>query len=869
MRILVVNPDTECGRQAEPELIGALQDHHVAMAHDHGELSGIMSREHFDVVLVNLPNGPQEGWISEVRRHAPNIPILAFLSEDQASTMPTGVTGYLPLAPGWKNELMKWLDQPGIRLAESLTREHQRLQKSTRLWATLSQVGRILSSTLEPDRVLELILEQAVEVLQAVGGSLILVDKGSNELVFELAVGPTATDLIGHRMPWGVGLVGEAAATGQPLLVNNTADDPRWFSGIDEATDFTTQSILCAPMITRQEVIGVLEIVNKLDGSLFDEDEAQLLLALASQAAIAITNARLYVATRRQAEEVAALLETSQAISSTPDLEQRLDTISHKAVELVDADGFIIFNLDQDNQSLVPIMAIGDSAEEVMRVTLPVGEGISGRVAATGEGRVVNQAHLSPDAFLIPDTPPEPECILSVPLTVKGGVIGVMTLSRLGERAFSVHDLDLISSLGNQAAVAIENARLYDDTRQRNRELTALYSVALAAGKTLEMKRLLDETLDQVLKVLEYEGGAIFLVDRDNAELELTHYQGVPGWLLQLIEDELGDTGAVGQAAAEGQIVERALSVPKERPRVRLTCVPLLAHRRVLGVLVVPFIGVESVDVQEIRLLETLGRQIGVAVENAVLYAELQERAETLQRAYDELAKIDQLKDELVQNISHELRTPITFIKGYVSLMLEGDMGDLTARQRSSLDIVSNKTEQLIHLVNGILTLQTLTAEMLDVESISPILLVSRAVAGAIPAAQGAGIAVVSDFPSEMPDIEVDPAQITQVLDNLLNNAIKFSPSGGTITVRLSTEDDMVRVEVSDTGIGIPADKIDRVFDRFFQVDGSSTRRFGGAGLGLSICKQIIDAHGGELGVESEVGKGSTFAFTVPQAQSR
>jgi signal transduction histidine kinase len=869
MRILVVNPDTECGRQAEPELIGALQDHHVAMVHDHGELSGIMSREHFDVVLVNLPNGPQEGWISEVRRHAPNIPILAFLSEDQASTMPTGVTGYLPLAPGWKNELMKWLDQPGIRLAESLTREHQRLQKSTRLWATLSQVGRILSSTLEPDRVLELILEQAVEVLQAVGGSLILVDKGSNELVFELAVGPTATDLIGHRMPWGVGLVGEAAATGQPLLVNNTADDPRWFSGIDEATDFTTQSILCAPMITRQEVIGVLEIVNKLDGSLFDEDEAQLLLALASQAAIAITNARLYVATRRQAEEVAALLETSQAISSTPDLEQRLDTISHKAVELVDADGFIIFNLDQDNQSLVPIMAIGDSAEEVMRVTLPVGEGISGRVAATGEGRVVNQAHLSPDAFLIPDTPPEPECILSVPLTVKGGVIGVMTLSRLGERAFSVHDLDLISSLGNQAAVAIENARLYDDTRQRNRELTALYSVALAAGKTLEMKRLLDETLDQVLKVLEYEGGAIFLVDRDNAELELTHYQGVPGWLLQLIEDELGDTGAVGQAAAEGQIVERALSVPKERPRVRLTCVPLLAHRRVLGVLVVPFIGVESVDVQEIRLLETLGRQIGVAVENAVLYAELQERAETLQRAYDELAKIDQLKDELVQNISHELRTPITFIKGYVSLMLEGDMGDLTARQRSSLDIVSNKTEQLIHLVNGILTLQTLTAEMLDVESISPILLVSRAVAGAIPAAQGAGIAVVSDFPSEMPDIEVDPAQITQVLDNLLNNAIKFSPSGGTITVRLSTEDDMVRVEVSDTGIGIPADKIDRVFDRFFQVDGSSTRRFGGAGLGLSICKQIIDAHGGELGVESEVGKGSTFAFTVPQAQSR
>ncbi len=869
MRILVVNPDPDGGLQLETQLVGILRDHGVDLVHDLEELSSSMSSGHLDAVLLNLPDGQRESWIAEVRRHAPQIPILAFLSPDEESTIPAGVTTYLPLAPGWNDELIRWLDQPGIRLAESLTREHRRLQKTTRLWATLSQVGRILSSTLEPDRVLQLILEQAVEVLQAVGGSLILVDQGSKELVFELALGPTADDLVGRRMEWGTGLVGEAAATGQPLLVNNTADDPRWFSGIDEATDFTTQSILCAPMITRQEVIGVLEIVNKLDGSLFDEDEAELLLALASQAAIAITNARLYVSARRQAEEVAALLETSQAISSTPDLDQRLETISQKAVELVDADGFVIFSLDQDNQSLVPVMAIGDSAEEVMRVVLPVGEGISGRVAATGEGRVVNQAHQSPDAFLIPDTLREPECILSVPLTVKGAVIGVMTLSRLGERAFSVHDLDLISSLGNQAAVAIENARLYDDTRQRNRELTALYSVALAAGKTLEMKPLLDETLDQVLKVLEYEGGAIFLADRADGKLGLIHHQGVPRWLLQLIEDQLGDKGAVGQAAAHGQIFERLLPVPEAGPRTRLTCVPLLAHRRVLGVLAVPFVGGDPVEVQEMRLLETLGRQIGVAVENAVLYAELQERAETLQRAYDELAKIDQLKDELVQNISHELRTPITFIKGYVSLMLEGDMGDLTARQRNSLDIVSNKTEQLIHLVNGILTLQTLTTEMLNVQSISPIILVSRAVAGAIPAAQQAGLDIVSDFPSTMPDAEVDPAQITQVLDNLLNNAIKFSPHGGTITVRLGTEKEMVRVEVSDTGIGIPADKIDRVFDRFFQVDGSSTRRFGGAGLGLSICKQIIDAHGGELSVESEVGKGSTFAFTIPRTQSR
>ncbi len=593
---------------------------------------------------------------------------------------------------------------------ENLAREFETLHESSPLWATMSRVGRILSSTLEPDRVLELILEQAVKVLDAEGGSLLLVDQETKELVFEMVLGPTSAELVGTRLPWGVGLVGETAATAQPLLVNNTANDPRWFSGYDDTTNFTTQSILCAPMITRQQVIGVLEMVNKRDGSLFDKEEADLLLALASQAAVALRNAQLYTATRRQAEEVATLLETTKEITSNRDLDQRLSIISHSGKELIDADACIILLLDQERQVLNPISAVGYTDEDVMGITLQVGEGISGQVAASGVGRVVNQAHIDPDAYLIPDTSRDAECILSVPLRVKGSTIGVMTLSRLGEQGFSKHDLDLISSLGSQAAIAIENA---------------------------------------------------------------------------------------------------------------------------------------------------------------ILYAELQERAKTLQTAYNELAKIDQLKDELVQNISHELRTPLAFIKGYIDLLLEGELGKVTEQQQRSLEIVSNKTAQLTHLVNGILTLQTPTVDLMKAESISPTLLVSRAVAAAIPATQEAGIDLVSDFPPDIPDVEVDVAQITQVLDNLLNNAIKFSPNGGTIRVRLVEEETMVMVQVSDTGIGIPPEAIDRIFERFYQVDGSTTRRFGGAGLGLAICRQIINAHGGIIDVKSRFGEGSTFSFTIPKTQSK
>ena len=870
MHILVINPHPESQPQIHKQLIGSLEGHHIIQVESLAQFHNQVSHHRCDLILLNLTNGRKDNdWLDQVKHRTPKTPVLALVKAGDTEALEGDGAAFLPLGPGWNTELARWVRYAIPNLEENLGRECQSLQKSSPLWATLSQVGRILSSTLEPDRVLELILEQAVKVLDADGGSLLLVDQQTKELVFEMVLGPTSADLIGTRLPWGVGLVGETAATAQPILVNNTASDPRWFSGYDEATDFITQSILCAPMIARQQVIGVLEIVNKRDGSLFDNDEADLLLALASQAAVALRNAQLYAATRRQADELAALLDTTHEISSNLDLDQRLSTIGHRAKELIDADACIILLLDQEKQFLKPISAVGYSDENVMGVTLQIGEGISGQVAATGEGRVANQAHIDPDAYLIPDTSRDAECLLSVPLRVKGTTIGVMTLSRMGQQGFSAYELNLISSLGSQAAVAIENARLYDDTRQRHRELTALYSIAVAASKTLEMSPLLGETLNQLLKALKYDGGAIFLTIRQQEGPRLMHYQGIPEPTLQLIKGQLGESGILFQAAAGGQILDRSISLADQASETRLICVPLLSHQRSLGVLVLQSSERKPVEAQEIQLLETLGRQVGVAVENAVLYAELQERAENLQIAYDELAKIDQLKDELVQNISHELRTPMTFIKGYVDLLLERDLGELTDRQSKSLEIVSNKTEQLTHLVNGILTLQTPTADPLDAESISPTLLVSRAVAGAIPAVREAGIDLVSDFAHELPDVEVDPAQITQVLDNLLNNAIKFSPSGGIITVKLTDEKNMVRVWVSDTGIGIPAEKIDRIFDRFFQVDGSSTRRFGGAGLGLAICKQIVNAHGGAIEVESEPGEGSTFMFTIPKTQSK
>jgi signal transduction histidine kinase len=234
------------------------------------------------------------------------------------------------------------------------------------------------------------------------------------------------------------------------------------------------------------------------------------------------------------------------------------------------------------------------------------------------------------------------------------------------------------------------------------------------------------------------------------------------------------------------------------------------------------------------------------------------------QQAVDELAEADRLKDDLVSNVSHELRSPLTYVVGYVDLLLSGDLGDLTPEQRDSLQIVASKTRMLTRLVSDILSYETNEATELMLAEAQLTELGSCAAQDAQLTATKSGIRVLTEFDPEVRPVMVDSERILQVFANLLGNAIKFTPEGGTITVRVQQKLKTMRVEIADTGIGIPADKLSHVFERFYQVDLKTRRRRGGVGLGLAICRQIIEGHGGQIGVTSEEGVGSTFYFELP-----
>jgi signal transduction histidine kinase len=301
-------------------------------------------------------------------------------------------------------------------------------------------------------------------------------------------------------------------------------------------------------------------------------------------------------------------------------------------------------------------------------------------------------------------------------------------------------------------------------------------------------------------------------------------------------------------------------------PSIRsLLVVPLIVRGQAIGTLSIDATQPNAFD-EEMRLMTIAAAQAAVAIENAQLYESLQNSYHELELAFEELRKLDTLKSELIQNISHELRTPLTFIKGYVELLVDGELGSLPAEQLGALEIVANKTEVLSRLVDDIISMLQAGREQMQPAPVSLAEIGHTSIKAAQIHATEAGVALIDAIPDSLDPVLGDRRRLSQVFDNLIQNAIKFSPPQATVTVRVLDADMDLRAEVEDTGMGIPASQLGRIFDRFYQANGTSTRRFRGTGLGLAIVKEIVEAHRGTLGVESEEGKGSLFFFTIPKA---
>ena len=251
---------------------------------------------------------------------------------------------------------------------------------------------------------------------------------------------------------------------------------------------------------------------------------------------------------------------------------------------------------------------------------------------------------------------------------------------------------------------------------------------------------------------------------------------------------------------------------------------------------------------------------------NRTLQKRVTERTKELRHALERLTEINQIKANLISNISHELRTPLAHIKGYVELFVAGQLGDLTEEQNEAMQVTLRATNRLGGLIEDLIEFSTASREgiTLHLEPISVPALIDSVLERSNDKATKAGVALETRLGKDLPELQVDPERFSWAIFQLVDNGIKFTPSGGTVSIQAEHDDPGIRFTVADTGIGIPEDRLDEIFEPFHQLDGSPTRRYGGAGLGLALVEMIIDAHGAKLSVSSQEGQGTEFGFMIP-----
>ncbi|NOX97357.1 MAG: GAF domain-containing sensor histidine kinase [Nitrospirae bacterium] len=407
-------------------------------------------------------------------------------------------------------------------------------------------------------------------------------------------------------------------------------------------------------------------------------------------------------------------------------------------------------------------------------------------------------------------------------------------------------------------------------------DLAIMYDMARKVNSTLNLQECLQGILEEAMAVLEIERASLMFMEEGRGELIIKVARGLEDEIIRNTRIKIGENVS-GWIVKEGRplLIENiegdgrfALGNAKQYYTSSLLSVPLWVKGKILGVINVNNkISRELFNEEDLGLLTGLADEASVAIEKAILHEQVRKRAEELTALTKRLEKLNEVKTELVSTVSHELRTPLTSIKEAISLVLERAVGEINAEQEKFLRMAAKNVDRLVNLTESLLDLSRVEAgkaemrrALVDVSGIA-----DEVVASLKMQADGKKITLRNHCPDGLPRIYADRESLIQVFTNLLSNALKFTPEGGDVMIAGEDTGEDLRIDVIDTGAGIPADKFEIIFDKYAQLDKSFLKGEKGAGLGLAIAKDIVKSHKGDIWVESELGKGSKFSFTLPR----
>ncbi len=727
-----------------------------------------------------------------------------------------------------------------------------------------------MTSTLDLNPVLQALLVETLNLVGAYDAHIFLYDGA--RLHFGAALWDDEFHASPYAEPREDGLTMRVACSGQVIVITDTSEHALY------ADDPWEGSLVGLPIRAGGEVRGVMTVAFREPRAITDAG-LRVMELFADQAGIAIENARLYAASDAERQRIRLLFEIGRETAGSLDADEILRRAVRLATEHLKASRGSAFVLDPESgrlelKAVAPPPAV-PVEEQDRSLGLRLGRGLAGWVAEQRQVALVPDL-VQDDRWI--DLPGRKQggAAIGVPLLDRDQVLGVLIV--VAERELGEDDQQLMQGIGRQVALALANAQRYRQVTRRLAERTALQQVAQVVSRRLEIDPLLDEVVHQVSDVLGYPVVEVFLVEDQELVLRAANLPESLGTKRLAL-----DRGVIGRALRTRQPVyvpvvqqddDYIVGVASTRSEI---AVPLFSGEIVVGVLNVETPDEGALTSEDLNLLTLLGDQVSVALENAALVERLrlhaQELRETvsartgeLQRALEQSVQADQLKTRFVADVSHELRTPLTNIRLYLDLLEKGR----SEKFPDYLETLHRETGRLVDLIEDLLMVSRLdagTAEMtptwIDLNSLAHSLVEDRRrLVGQM------NLTIDLETQGDLPLVRADERMISQVVANLLTNAVNYTPPGGAIVVRTDTIGDgemkWARLAVVDTGVGIPENELPRLFERFFRGSASRIRGVSGTGLGLAICEEILERHGGRITAASRSAEGSTFTIWLP-----
>ena len=775
-----------------------------------------------------------------------------------------------PYSPRDLRFLENICDQASVAIERVQTVAH--LERRIQEMNALTRVSQGVNVTLTFDDVLELIYAQTAQIVPTSHFHITLYDKAGDYYYYGFCLENNERIHERENQPFSsnVGLSPEVIRKSRPIM---TQDYIRECQARNHTP--TIENIFAwigVPLNAGAESIGALSVGSRDGSTIYTRAQLELLQAIADQTAGAIVKARLLKETQERAHQLTTLNDITRQLTSTLELNPLLQNILENAVGILNCEAGSLLLVDEHTDELVFRVTAGPVADNLIGKRLSPGTGIVGRAVDTRKPVIENEEHTSSSRFKGVDqqTGFVSRSLLAVPLQAKDRVIGVVeVINRRDGLPFVQNDQTLLTAFAGQAAVAIENARLYTLTDQelasRVEELSVMQRIDRELNASLEMDRAMRITLDWALRQSGAGAGLIGILEEEN--LRVMAHQGLDDQMASLpdmlMKIELPSMIAAVETG-QPQSVEVAVDASKNKLLLNSQSqmvIPIRRETTVIGLLYLESVSDSQVDID---FLTRLTDHAAIAISNAQLYSEVQ--------------RANLAKSEFVSFVAHELKNPMTSIKGYTELLASGAVGQITEMQTNFLSTIKSNVERMSTLVSDLNDNSKIEAGRLRLEfkATQPSDLVDEVIRTFTRQLDDKKQTLDLLVPKGLPSMWADRIRVGQVLTNLVSNAYKYTPESGTIQVGVEDTQNqwdpdgaprVIHLWVKDSGIGMTVEDQQKIFQKFFRSDDPKARESPGTGLGLNITKSLVEMQGGKIWFESEYRKGTTFHFTVPVAE--